>query len=260
MAAASALAERVAPARPEPLRRLAANARRSQWSADAAIDWELGPRLPIWMSQAQARTAISQLYHGEIATSRMCEALMAAVEPGPARDCLALQRDDERRHAAVYARYLEALGGIAPIDPGLARALEAARNGPFGALGAVLAFNLVLESEVLRVHGTLARLLPCPLLAQMNRLIARDEARHVAFGRLYLAEAVATLPTETRGRLYRWIHETWQRSAESVLGRTGSKSAARAALRRWLSGGWRHHKVALRKLGLVSEAMDPRGR
>lgn len=248
------LAERASPATHVRLRRLAANARDGQWSAAEAIDWRPAPKLPFWMTREQVRAAVSQLYHGEVATSRMCRALHDAIEPGPARDCLALQFEDETRHAAVYARYLARLGGIAPLDPTLDRALEAARSGPFGPLGAILAFNLVLESEVLRVHGALARLLPCPLLTGINRLVARDEARHVAFGRLYLATAVAQLPAEARCELRRWIHAIWRDSAEAALARPSRGGAARRALRRWLLGGWRHHEAALRQIGLCPEA------
>lgn len=233
------------------LDRLAKNARRGQWSAEEAIDWGLGPRLPIWMTREKARGAISQLYHGEIATSRLCRDLLDVVEAGPAADCLRLQIADETRHAAVYERYLARLGGVAAINQSLDEALEAARSGPFGPLGAILAFHLVLESELLRVHGSLAQLLPCPLLKQINRLVARDEARHVAFGRLYLADLVAGLSDDARRSLHGWIYGLWRETTEGALATTKRGGLAQSALQHWLQGGWRHHEATLRQIGLT---------
>ena len=210
------------------------------------------------MSRRQARQSISQLYHGELATRRLCGELLDSVTSGPARDCLAIQMTDERRHATAYARYLEPLGGLEPVSPILSDALEGARRGPFGPLGAILAYHVVLESEVLRVHGALAQLLPCPLLAQINRLVARDEARHVAFGRHYLRDAVAATPQETRRRLYDWIQGLWRRSSDQALERYETSGLARSVLRPWLQGGWRHHDNALQQVGLLAAVCERR--
>ncbi len=238
--------------RQERLAELAAKAHAGQWSVDDDIDWQQGPRLPFWVTPDQARAAVSQLYHGEIATSRMCRALLGDVVSGPARQCLALQIADEVRHAEAFERYLAALGGVAPMDRHLAWVLEAAGRGPAGPLGAMAAFHVVVEGEVLRVQDSLARLLPCPLLKQINRRVARDEARHVAFGRIYLGEALGELSTEARGELYAWLHGLWRRTTERAVAESVASAAARRLLRAWLSGGWRHHAAALRQIGLAS--------
>jgi hypothetical protein len=222
--------------RPEPFARLAAKARAGQWSAAHDIDWRRLPRLPLWITQDQARTAISQLYYGEIATSRMCQTLLREFEPGPARQCLEFQIRDELRHAEVFKRYLESLGGVAEMDRNLARALDAAGSGPAG---------------VLRVQGSLSRLLPCPLLKQVNRRVARDEARHVAFGRIYLTEALADLSTDARGRLYDWVYDLWRQTTNLTLAKDTGSGAVQRSLRSWLLGGWRHHEAALQRVGLA---------
>ena len=236
---------------PERLVRLAANGRAGQWSVTEDIDWRREPRLPIWVTRDQVRQAISQLHHGELATARMCRRLLAELEPGPARDCVAFQFADELRHAEAYGRYLDRLGGTAPMDGNLAWALEAAAEGPAGTLGAMVAFSIVVEGEVLRLQDTLATFLPCPLLAQINRRIARDEARHVAFGRIYLTEALAGLPPDGRRRLYDWVHALWHRASESTLARRSGNAAVRRVLRQWLGKGWRHHEAALKRIGLT---------
>jgi hypothetical protein len=236
----------------EPFARLAAKARAGQWSAAHDIDWRRPPRLPLWITQDQARAAISQLYHGEIATSRMCRALLREFDPGPARQCLEFQIRDELRHAAVFKRYLECLGGVAAMDRNLAGALDAAGSGPAGPLGAMVAFHVVVEGEVLRVQDSLTRLLPCPLLKQINRRVARDEARHVAFGRIYLTEALAGLSADDRDRLYGWVYDLWRQTTDLTLAENAGSGAVQRILRSWLRGGWRHHEAALHQIGLAA--------
>jgi len=236
----------------EPFARLAAKARAGQWSAAHDIDWRRPPRLPLWITQNQARAAISQLYHGEVATSRMCRALLREFEPGPARQCLEFQIRDELRHAAVFKRYLECLGGVAAMDRNLAGALNAAGSGPAGPLGAMVAFHVVVEGEVLRVQDSLTRLLPCPLLKQINRRVARDEARHVAFGRIYLTEALAGLSADARDRLYGWVYDLWRETTNLTLAKDTGNRAVQRILRSWLRGGWRHHEAALHQIGLAT--------
>ena len=234
------------------LYRLAQSARSGQWDLEREIDWSRRPRLPFWMRRAQARKALSQLYHGEIATGDLCEALLAnlAEDRYEIRNCLDFQLRDERRHAVAYSRYLEALGGIDPLDDGLQRALTAARNGPFGNLGAMLAYHVVIEGELLRLHSVLAQFVPCPLLRDINRLVGRDEARHVAFGKIYLPEALKALSEDERRALYTWLEGLWQDAANGVLNRRRMNLAIAAFFRRWLGGGWARHARALDKLGL----------
>ncbi len=195
---------------------------------------------------------ISQLYHGEMATSRMCRTLLKDLEPGPARQCLEFQIKDELRHAEAFERYLVSLGGVAAMDRNLARALDAASGGPAGSIGTMAAFHVVVEGEVLRVQDSLTRLLPCPLLTQINRRVARDEARHVAFGRIYLTEALADLSADAQRRLYHWLHALWRQATDSSLAESAGNGPAQWILRNWFRGGWRHHEAALRRIGLTS--------
>jgi hypothetical protein len=239
------------------LNRLAVNAQAGQWSAERAIDWRQSARRPFWMTETQVREAVSQLYHGEVATGRLCRRLIGELADPAARRCLELQLADEMRHADVYRRYLDRLGGIAPMDEILARALDAALKGPAATLGAMVAFHVVVEGEALRVQEALARFLPCPLLKQINRLIARDEARHVAFGRIYLAEAVAALPEAARAQLASWLHCLWRQCAEATLADGADRGRImRGFFHRWLEGGWDRHAAALQQIGVTA---PPRG-
>lgn len=234
----------------ERLRRLSANARANQWDADNAINWKRGPRLPFWVSLDKARRAVSQLYHGEIATSRVCRSLLSGIDDDVIRDCLRFQLADELRHASVYARYLDHLGGLAPMDNDLRRALTDAQNGPLGEISTILAFHIVVEGEVLRQQEMLAQLLPCPLLRRINRLVARDEARHVAFGKIYLTSVLANQPSDKRAELYAWLHHVWSQATAIAKSDRPRRNALEQAAFAWLRNGWRHHDNALRQIGL----------
>lgn len=234
------------------LARLAETAAAGQWDAAEAIDWSQKPRVPPWVSREAVRFALSQLYHGEEATARLCAELLDQVPEPEARHCLALQIADERRHAAVYRRYLEGLGGIAPVDAALARSLAAAAGSPGGALGAMAAFHVVVEGENLRLQDRITGFLPCPLLRQINRRIARDEARHLAFGRIYLARRLAGLPEAERRALRSWLQGLWRAAAEATLRNRGRRNPlVRRFLEAWLARGWTRHEAKLRQLGLT---------
>jgi len=184
---------------------LAARGRRAQWSADREVDWQLPVRPPRWLTRRAYVSAISQLYHGEVATIRACRRLADEISDPAARDCLEVQIADEMRHAGAYAAYLDRLGGVAPIDPAVADAHGEGTtwNGAPAAL--VVLYHVVLEGEALMLHGDFRRWFRCPLFRDINRRIEVDEARHVAFGRLYLRSRLARMPADQRLDIYRWV-------------------------------------------------------
>ena len=47
-----------------------------QWSIEHDIDWQLPIRTPIWFRRRTYIKAISQFYHGERATQRVCNRLL----------------------------------------------------------------------------------------------------------------------------------------------------------------------------------------
>jgi hypothetical protein len=52
---------------------------------------------------------IADLHYGELATAKACGRMAGILSEPLARACLAVQRDDEQFHAALYARYLACL-------------------------------------------------------------------------------------------------------------------------------------------------------
>jgi len=239
--------------RSDRLERLALNGLRGQWSAEQAIDWDLSVRLPAWLPREDVAKAMSQLYHGEVATGRLCRRLLAEVAEPEARSCLELQIADESRHAAVYMRYLERLGHMAPVDSAFEAVLEDGLAWSGSALGMVVLFHVVVEGEALRLLDGVSRILPCPLLRQINRRISLDEARHVAFGQIYLRDRVAELPEDERRRIYYWVRELWTGYSRATF---STQSEWNGMMRRlfqgWLRQGWERHMATLAEIGLLS--------
>ncbi|NQV84663.1 MAG: hypothetical protein HQ494_12690 [Rhodospirillales bacterium] len=81
---------------------LAAKAERGQWLAAETLAWEEKISLPWWLPRKFQAAVISQFYHGELATIRMCRKLLGAISDPVARRCVELQIADEKRHAEVY--------------------------------------------------------------------------------------------------------------------------------------------------------------
>lgn len=222
-----------------------------QWQAETAIDWDQPVRPPRWLPGRLYAGAISQLRFGEIATGRLCQRLAPRLPDGDARTLLALQAGDEHRHGAAYERYLARLGETTPPDPAVAAvfAESLAWNGP--PEGLVIAGHVVLEREALGLLRDLGQWCPCPLLRRLNARIARDEARHIAFGEIYLRPRIAALAAEERIAIYRWVKKLWRDCAGATAARY---LGTRALVRRRLDERWQQRARVLIRLGLVSAA------
>jgi Long-chain fatty aldehyde decarbonylase len=190
------------------LRLLYEKGKRSQWNPTTDIDWnvavEFGAPLPYapgaedflnlsgsaqmwdrfrWESQAWM---VSQFLHGEqgalLATARLVETMPFT----DARLYAASQVADEARHVEVYARYLtEKLRHAYPVDPSLAELL---RNIMSDSRWDIVCLGMQVIVEGLALAAFRLGEVTCsdPLIRQITARVARDEARHVAFGDLAL--------------------------------------------------------------------------
>ena len=235
---------------------LAAKGEAQQWSFDD-IDWDVEAVVPAWLPRKFHAALISQFYHGELATIRMCRALLDDVgDPltDPlARRCVALQIVDEERHARVYADYLARIGDFAPPEPALEAAFAEALSwsGPPQAM--VSAFNIILEGEALRALEDLGGWLPCPLFQRINARICRDEARHFAFGRIYLKATLGSLEQGQRFDIFRRLKKLWRDTAFGTLDRFSIPGLiTRRRRRNWAEGGWQEHLKSLIDVGLLN--------
>ena len=234
------------------MERLAAGGRRAAASAGAAIDWDTPIKPPAWMTRRAYITAISQLYYGELATTEMCRRLLATLDDPAATAFIRTQIADEERHTAFYERYLRRAGAIGDIEEGVAMAYRGALAWHGSHHGSIVAFHLVMEGEGLRLQNLYSNWFPCPLFAQMNAAIARDEARHVAFGKIYLRATLDELSREERVAIFRWIRTLWFDCADAI--RTEMPQAVKLLLgRKWLDERWRQQARALVGIGLIGK-------
>ena len=79
--------------------------------------------------------------------------------------------------------------------------------------------------------------MPCPLFAEIGAAIARDEARHVAFGRLYLRHALPRIARDERLAMLGWVRALWHSAVGD--GAAGIVPAGPGARARWLEDAWR---------------------
>ena len=232
------------------LQSLAEAGERAAVAGNDAIDWDLPATPPRWLPERAYRTAISQLYHGERATIAMCERLAAGIADPPVRRFLGTQIADERRHMAHYERYLARFGGVGAIEEGVAMAYEGALAWPGSHHGAILAFHVVLEGEGLRVQRLYGDWFPCPLFRQINALIARDEGRHVGFGRHYLRTSLGAVSRAERLAIYRWIRQLWFDCAAAIRAEMPGSVSVLVG-RAWAEQRWRRQRRTLINIGLM---------
>ena len=213
--------ERARPA----LAKLYEKAKKSQWNADTDMDWsqdvdpeqvargllEVHPEMLLYQQKAKDDPTIpihgwtdaqfvqlaieyqtqflSQITHGEqgalLCTAKICE----QVPWIDAKYYASTQVMDEARHVEVFSRYLDTkLGGHHPISGHLMALLEdilADERWDMTYLG----MQIMVEGLALASFGFLHAVTPDPLLKRILRYVMSDEARHVAFGVLSLAEA-----------------------------------------------------------------------
>ncbi len=239
------------------LRSLAAKGGKAE-SEHLDLDWSYpGPRLAIWQRPI-ACGIVNQFVGGEEATARLCAAVAPQVDLQAARDCLLVQVEDERRHADMYRRYLARLNGRPSqqnlLDDAVTRSLSW-KGAPEAAL---LAFHVIVEGEALAFQETARNHIPDPLFDAMSRQIAKDEARHIAFGRLYLSQSLPHLPLQERIEIYRWLRALWFEGTARLSSGPLGKIIATAMPRRWMQKRWEHWHTALEAAGLFdgAEASD----
>jgi len=234
------------------LRTLSVNAGNRQWNADRDIDWSQNIIRPNWLMRRFHAALFSQFRHGELITARFCKHLLTcSTDPGVVA-LLTQQIADEERHAHVYERYLRRLGNDAPLDPLMAETVDRLFLWKGSHLGLMVAVHIILEGEALRTLQALSQEICCPLFTQINTHITRDEARHVAFGKVYLKQHLADLDAEERMEIFRFVRSLWKDCAAGIL--TDFKVTgiiSQPLRRRWVAEGWALHSRALVDIGLL---------
>ena len=201
------------------LQTLIDNSYKEQWSPVDKINWSENLVLPDGIPSATYIDMVSQLYYAEEATIQILARLMQDVPDFQAKQYLCTQSIDEARHAQVYRKYLEKLGDVAPINEGLRLVLENGIHWKGTFCGTIVALNVVMEGEALNQQNKRIQTLPCPLFKNINSAIIRDEARHSAFGRIYMKEKLQAVGIEEKDAIYTWIKELWKLWGKANEGR-----------------------------------------
>ena len=131
---------------------------------------------------------LSQFLHGEQG-ALLCTAKIVETVPWiDAKYYAATQVIDEARHVEVFGRYLdEKLDGGYPINPHLRLLLDDIINDSRWDM-TYLGMQIMVEGLALAAFGFMHEVTDEPLLKKLLRYVMSDEARHVAFGVLSLAE------------------------------------------------------------------------
>lgn len=197
-------------------------AKRDQWNADVEIDWSrdvdpagkildrdrmavMGMKFFQKLSKSQvdrfnahnSAWILSQLLHGEQGALMVAGELVAAVPDYEAKLYVASQAMDEARHVEVFARYIRKLDRIYPVQPTLKSILADIVATPFWQAKTV-GMQVILEGLALGTFINVRAATGCDLLREMLAYVTKDEARHVAFGNIYLTESIAQMHPDDR--------------------------------------------------------------
>jgi hypothetical protein len=197
------------------------------WNADSDLDWSQSfPRsepaiLPVFPSafvgwepyealgsEGQKEYGwhhlawtVSQFLHGEQGALLVSSQLVSCAPTYEAKLYAASQTFDEARHVEVFSRYLrEKIGITYPINVHLKALLDKILTDPRWDLK-FIGMQMIIESLALAALHVQRETAADPLLRDINDLIVRDEARHVAFGVTYMEQYVKALaPAEIEDR------------------------------------------------------------
>jgi hypothetical protein len=134
------------------------------------------------------KASLSQFMHGEQGAMIVAAKIVETVPWIDAKYYAATQTMDEARHTEVFAKYLHTkLGEAYPMSPFLDEQIQALMEDSRWDI-AYLGMQIVIESLALAAFGSMLRATEEPLLKKLLRYVMSDEARHVAFGVLSLAE------------------------------------------------------------------------
>ena len=141
---------------------------------------------------------VNQFLHGEQGALVTTARLVETVPDMEAKTYAAAQVADEARHVEAYARYIdEKLGVRYAITPGLLtllRDLLAESRWDIIYLG----MQVIVEGLALAATRVASTGFGDPIITQITKMIARDEARHISFGALALSGLYQNMTTSER--------------------------------------------------------------
>jgi TusA-related sulfurtransferase len=173
--------------------KLYAQAVAAQWNPQTAINWDEPFEPDEEMEQAVAQV-MTYLIENENAALQVPARFIAQIHPHfrEVLQLLAVQIADEARHVEVFTRRATLRGGEMGLSTVSGRqSLKTLLDEPDFALASFL-LSVLGEGTFLNLLWFLERHAPDPVTRQIARLVAQDEARHVAFGVGHLQYQMAT--------------------------------------------------------------------
>ncbi len=139
---------------------------------------------------------LSQFLHGEQGALLIASQLVSCAPTTDAKLYAASQTFDEARHVEVFNKYItEKLNFMYPVDPHLKMLLDKILTDSRWDLK-FIGMQIIIEGLALSAFHTTEATLLVPLLKDILRYVIRDEARHVAFGVIFLEDYVKSLSEE----------------------------------------------------------------
>jgi hypothetical protein len=146
--------------------------------------------------------------------------LVAAVPDYEAKLYVASQAMDEARHVEVFARYIRKLDRIYPVQPVLGSLLRAIMETPHWQ-AKMVGMQVILEGLALGTFLNVKAATGCDLLRSLLTYVTKDEARHVAFGSLYLTTEIAAMHADDRAAVEDFACEAMKKMVSMRRGMEG---------------------------------------
>ncbi len=230
----------------EKLSNLYSKAKQSQWDAERDIDWSLPidpskplldegqfvlNQLPIIQRLSDSKREefrahmsahlLSQFLHGEQGALMTSAALTHAVPDYEGKLYAATQTMDEARHVEVYEKYIRKLAIVYPISPWLKELIDVTLQAGHWVKIAI-GMNMVVEGLALGAFHNMRRSTTCDLLRQITISVLRDESRHVAFGNVYVGEAIRRMHADDREDVAQFAFEAVKVMSDAQGGPDGT--------------------------------------
>ncbi|MEU5564956.1 ferritin-like domain-containing protein [Micromonospora musae] len=175
--------------------RLYAQATANQWDPATAVDWAAAGSLPEHVEDAVVQV-MTYLVENEQAALMIPARLLSRLHPHfrEVMQLLAAQAADEARHVEIFSRRALLHRDVLGLSGAGGRAsLQTLIEEPDFTLASFL-LSVLGEGSFLDLLHFLHRHAPDRVTADVTRLAARDEARHVAFGVAHTAHVVRADP------------------------------------------------------------------
>ncbi|MER7766100.1 ferritin-like domain-containing protein [Kitasatospora sp. NPDC096140] len=206
----------------------------AQWNAATDIDWNHEVRFGALLDEGQSTGLqnfrgpgspvpeelinqfrweylswmISQFLHGEQGALVTTARLVETVPDMEAKIYAAAQVADEARHVEAYAKYIdEKLGNCYPINPGLKSLLRDLLSESDWDI-VYLGMQVIVEGLALAATRLAGTGFGEPIITQITRMIARDEARHIGFGVVSLTGMYEQMNSKERAEREEFLLES----------------------------------------------------